>query len=112
MQNLSQNFIKKYKHTFHTFHTFHTSEKLLRFYEENEEISKLAEKIKYFIFYKNFLDISSQGQEYLKKLNMLMSDFFQKFEKIVDECREDFYKNLEILVQEPEFEKFRFAILQ
>ena len=41
-----------------------------------------------------------------------MSDFFQKFEKIVDECDEDFYKNLEILVQEPEFEKFRFAILQ
>lgn len=109
MQNLSQNFIKKYKHTFHT---FHTSEKLLRFYEENEEISKLAEKIKYFIFYKNFLDISSQGQEYLKKLNTLMLDFFQKFEKMLDECDENFYKKLENLVQKPEFEKYRFAIFR
>ncbi len=109
MQNLSEKFVKKYKHTFRT---FHTSKKLLRFYEENEKILKLAEKIKYFIFYKNFLGISSESQEYLKKLNTLMSDFFQKFEKIFDECDEIFYNNLETLIKKPEFEKYRFAILQ
>ena len=109
MQNSSEKFIKNYKHTFRT---FHTSEKLLRFYEENEKISKLAEKIKYFIFYKNFLGISSKSQEYLKKLNTLMSDFFQKFEKIFDECDEIFYNNLEILIKNPEFEKYRFAIFR
>lgn len=109
LQKLTEKFVKNYKHTFRT---FHTSEKLLWFYEENERILKLAEKIKYFIFYKNFLDISSQGQEYLKKLNTLMLDFFQKFEKMLDECDENFYKKLENLVQKPEFEKYRFAIFR
>ena len=109
LQKLTEKFVKNYKHTFRT---FHTSEKLLWFYEENERILKLAEKIKYFIFYKNFLDFSSQGQEYLKKLNTLMLDFFQKFEKMLDECDENFYKKLENLVQKPEFEKYRFAIFR
>ena len=109
LQNSSEKFIKNYKHTFRT---FHTSKKLLWFYEENERVLRLAEKIKYFIFYKNFLGISSEDQEYLKKLNTLMSDFFQKFEKIFDECDEIFYNNLEILIKKPEFEKYRFAIFR
>jgi len=41
-----------------------------------------------------------------------MSDFFQKFEKIFDECDEIFYNNLEILIKKPEFEKYRFAIFR
>ena len=109
LQNSSEKFIKNYKHTFRT---FHTSKKLLWFYEENERVLRLAEKIKYFIFYKNFLGISSEDQEYLKKVNTLMSDVFQKFEKIFDECDEIFYNNLEILIKKPEFEKYRFAIFR
>ena len=41
-----------------------------------------------------------------------MLDFFQKFEKMPDECDENFYKKLENLVQKPEFEKYRFAIFR
>ncbi|MBB1553868.1 hypothetical protein HG442_000465 [Candidatus Gracilibacteria bacterium] len=41
-----------------------------------------------------------------------MSDFFQKFEKIFDECDEIFHNNLEILIKKPEFEKYRFAIFR
>jgi len=81
-----QNFIKKYKWKIQN---FQTAEEILKYYQDDEEISLKLNKIFHYLFYKNSLD--TQNQDIIKK-TMEVENLFVEIQNQLLFVQEEFKK--------------------